>query len=149
LAEGRYHSGADALLRPDEDSIERRQEVYTPKLRPSGHDISTAFDKDNGGAIPPNLLQIPNTGSMSDFMGRCKEHGLERHRARFPEALPRFFIQFLSSPGDLVVDIFSGPNATGWVAECLNRQWVAIEVNRDYAIGSSLRFMVNWEGGTS
>jgi site-specific DNA-methyltransferase (cytosine-N4-specific) len=32
---------------------------YTPKKRPSGHDIGKAFGKDNGGAIPPNLLQIP------------------------------------------------------------------------------------------
>src|SRR6266853_1281714 len=26
--------------------------VYTPKKRPSGHDIAAAFGKDNGGAIP-------------------------------------------------------------------------------------------------
>jgi site-specific DNA-methyltransferase (cytosine-N4-specific) len=121
------------------------KKFYTPKLRPSGHDISRAFAKDNKGAIPPNLLQIPNTGSTSGFMGLCKEHGFESHPARFPEALPRFFIQFLSVPGDLVVDIFSGSNTTGWVAERLNRRWVAIEVNRDYAISSSLRFMTEWE----
>ena len=29
---------------------------YTPKVRPSGHDIAASFGKDNGGAIPPNLL---------------------------------------------------------------------------------------------
>jgi len=28
---------------------------YTPKERPSGHDIAEAFGKDNGGAIPSNL----------------------------------------------------------------------------------------------
>ena len=33
---------------------------YTPKVRPSGHDIGSAFGRDNGGAIPANLLQIPN-----------------------------------------------------------------------------------------
>src|SRR5947208_1411266 len=36
---------------------------YTPKLRPSGHDIGKGFATDNGGAIPSNLLQIPNTES--------------------------------------------------------------------------------------
>ena len=38
---------------------------YTAKKRPSGHDISTKFQKDNGGAIPPNLIQIANTESNS------------------------------------------------------------------------------------
>ncbi len=78
-------------------------------------------------------------------MALCKEHGFENHPARFPEALPRFFIQFLTTPDDLVVDIFSGSNTTGCVAECLNRRWVAIEVNCDYAVASSLRFMDKWE----
>jgi len=33
---------------------------------------------------------------------------VKRHPARFPEKLPEFFIKFLTSPGDIVVDIFSG-----------------------------------------
>ena len=32
------------------------KKFYTPKLRPSGHDISDSFDRDNGGAIPPEIL---------------------------------------------------------------------------------------------
>jgi hypothetical protein len=41
------------------------ESFYHPKLRPSGHDISRRFADDNGGAIPSNLLQIPNTESNS------------------------------------------------------------------------------------
>src|SRR6185503_185327 len=41
---------------------------YSPKLRPSGHDISEGFGRDNGGAIPSNLLQIPNTDSNSAYL---------------------------------------------------------------------------------
>ena len=40
---------------------------YKPKLRPSGHDISDKFQKDNQGAIPPNLLEIANTESRSPY----------------------------------------------------------------------------------
>ena len=29
---------------------------YRAKLRPSGHDISTKFQNDRGGAIPPNII---------------------------------------------------------------------------------------------
>src|SRR5713226_4996982 len=43
--------------------LKNAEKFYKPKLRPSGHDISRRFDKDNGGAIPSNLLQIPNTDS--------------------------------------------------------------------------------------
>ena len=46
--------------------IEDPESFYTPKKRPSGHDISDGFGKDNGGAIPSNLLTIPNTESNSN-----------------------------------------------------------------------------------
>jgi len=41
--------------------LENPSKFYQPKVRPSGHDISSKFASDNGGAIPSNLLQIPNT----------------------------------------------------------------------------------------
>ena len=31
---------------------------YVAKLRPSGHDISSKFQRDNGGSVPPNLLAL-------------------------------------------------------------------------------------------
>ncbi len=52
---------SDRMLRLLEDA----QRFYTPMKRPSGHDISYRFAHSNGGAIPPNLLQIPNTESNS------------------------------------------------------------------------------------
>ncbi|MGA2000455.1 MAG: site-specific DNA-methyltransferase [Terriglobales bacterium] len=125
--------------------LKNADKFYKPKLRPSGHDISKRFDKDNGGAIPSNLLQISNTESNSHYLRLCGEHGFERHPARFPEALPQFFIDFLTEPGDLVVDIFSGSNTTGYVAERLRRHWLSIELDRDFALASVLRFMDEWE----
>jgi len=46
---------------------------YTPKKRPSGHDISEKFSINNGGAIPPNLIAIPNTESNSAYIRYCKK----------------------------------------------------------------------------
>lgn len=114
---------------------------YRPKERPSGHDIAEGFGKDNGGAIPANLLQIPNTDSNSHYLRTCKELGYESHPARFPNALPDFFIRFLSDPNDLVVDIFSGSNTTGRVADELGRRWLSIEIDPQFAVLSSIRFM--------
>ena len=132
-----YSDRMKALLKDPE-------KYYRPKSRPSGHNIAKAFGKDNGGAIPSNLLQIPNTESNSGYLRRCKMMERKRHPARFPSALPRFFIQFLTDPEDVVLDIFSGSNTTGQVAETLGRRWISMELNREYAALSAVRFMDDW-----
>lgn len=124
--------------------IQSPESFYTPKERPSGHDISDRFGKDNGGAIPPNLLQYPNTESNSLHLRLSKQFGIDPHPARFPKALPEFFIKFLTEPDDLVLDIFCGSNTTGEAAEELGRHWLGIENNREYAIASAFRFMADW-----
>jgi site-specific DNA-methyltransferase (cytosine-N4-specific) len=111
------------------------------KLRPSGHEITNRFLKDNGGAIPPNLLQISNTESNGVYQARCRRLGLKAHPARFPAALPDFFIRFLTDPGDLVLDIFAGSNTTGQAAEAAGRRWFAFEKRIDYVANSAFRFM--------
>jgi DNA modification methylase len=120
--------------------LEDSERFYTPKLRPSGHDVARSFDKDNGGAIPPNLLSIPNTESNSRYLRYCKAVGAVGHPARFPAKLPEFFIKFLTKPEDLVVDIFAGSNTTGEVAERLHRRWIACDLDRAYVATSVFRF---------
>jgi site-specific DNA-methyltransferase (cytosine-N4-specific) len=111
------------------------------KARPSGHDISASFGKDNGGAIPSNLLQFPNTESNGRYLEACKAAGTKGHPARFPAKLPEFFIKFLTEPGDLVVDIFAGSNTTGEVAELEGRYWLAFEEVKENVAASAFRFL--------
>jgi site-specific DNA-methyltransferase (cytosine-N4-specific) len=117
------------------------ESFYTPKGRPSGHDIGKGFSADNGGAIPSNLLQYPNTDSNGGYLRGCKTVGTKGHPARFPAKLPEFFIKYLTEPGDVVVDIFAGSNTTGCVAESLGRRWLAYELNREYLASSAIRFL--------
>lgn len=117
------------------------QKYYTPKERPSGHDIGKNFATDNGGAIPSNLLEIPNTESNSSYIQICKSASIPPHPARFPQKLPMFFIKFLTEPGDRVVDIFAGSNTTGFVAEELGRKWMAFEEESAYLAASAFRFL--------
>lgn len=119
--------------------LEDPARFYTPKKRPSGHDIGERFG-DNGGAIPSNLLEISNTESNSAYLRLCKVAETEGHPARFPERLPAFFIRFLTEPGDLVVDIFAGSNTTGAAAETAGRRWMAFESNPGYLAASVFRF---------
>lgn len=135
------------VLAPYSDRMKRLlakpEEFYSPTTRPSGHQVARGFERDNGGAIPPNLLQISNTESNTPYLRRCKAAGITPHPARFPEGLPEFFIKFLTEPGDLVLDPFSGSNTTGSVAERLGRRWMAWDAMEEYVAGSALRFEPN------
>lgn len=112
---------------------------YRAKERPSGHKITHKFT-DQGGSIPSNVLERGNNESNSEYIRLCEQHGMKVHPARFPAALPEFFIKFLTDPGDLIVDPFAGSNTTGSVAEDLDRRWLAFELEHKYVENSRLRF---------
>lgn len=129
------------VLREYSDSMKQLlKNGYVAKKRPSGHDISTKFNTDRGGSIPPNLLEFANTDSNGHYLQECKRNGIKPHPARFPIALPDFFIRFLTQPGDLVFDPFAGSNVTGEAAESLGRRWIASEISEEYVAGSRFRF---------
>ncbi|MEI6343004.1 MAG: site-specific DNA-methyltransferase [Verrucomicrobiota bacterium] len=109
-------------------------------VRPSGHVINGTFASDKGGSIPSNLIQCGNNESNSSYIRKSKAQGTKVHPARYPAELPRFFIEFLTQPGDYVLDPFAGSNTTGYVAEALGRRWTSIEIRDDYAAESRLRF---------
>jgi site-specific DNA-methyltransferase (cytosine-N4-specific) len=131
---------------------------YKAKLRPSEHQISTKFDTDNGGAIPPtilkdedvsgdigdpiavNVIAASNTSSNDIYQRRCREEGIAPHPARFPMALPEFIINLCTEEGDTILDPFAGSNTTGFVAEKLKRKWLAFEMSEEYLKGSKFRF---------
>ena len=130
--------------------------TYNSGRRPSEHNIGKkSFLTDHGGAIPPNVLvssieemlpdlievlPIANTGSNSRFQKYCRENDLPLHPARMPTRLVEFFIDFLTDPGDMVLDPFAGSNTTGYIAECRKRKWIGIEVKPDYIDASKVRF---------
>jgi len=125
-------------------------------VRPSGHAIKASFsNSDAGGAIPPNvveeavlsddstptdLLRFGNNAANDQYTMRCKEAGIRIHPARFPAALPDFFLKLVTEPGDLVLDPFAGSNTTGAVAENLRRRWIAVDQVEDYLKASFFRF---------
>ena len=113
---------------------------YRSMKRPSGHDISENFAKDNGASIPPNLLALPNTESNSRYLRYCQEEGLAPHPARFPADLPQYFIRMLTDEGDFVVDPFAGSCVTGEVCERLSRRWLCVELEEEYLKGALGRF---------
>ena len=96
--------------------------------------------RNNGGAIPGNVLEVSNTRSTDQYIEYCKKTGNPLHPARMSEAIPDFFIRFLTDPGDIVLDPFAGSNVTGAVAEDLERHWISVEREPIYAKASFSRF---------
>jgi site-specific DNA-methyltransferase (cytosine-N4-specific) len=140
-----------AVLRPYSKDMERlHQRGVRRTTRPSGHNIKPTFCKvEPGGSIPPNvieeelptdLLKFGNNAANDPYTERCKEAGLKIHPARFPAALPEFFLKLLTEEGDTVLDPFAGSNTTGAAAERLLRRWIAVEKVEDYLRASRFRF---------
>jgi DNA modification methylase len=148
------------VLRPYSRSMRQllKRKKYNPGKRPSEHQISqSSFLTDNKGSIAhnffeiealdenrqvhlPNVFSFSNTQSNDYFSRACRDRKIIPHPARMPAGLAAFFIEFLSDPCDLVLDPFAGSNTTGFVAECLDRRWISIEVKEEYATQSIIRF---------
>ena len=131
------------VLTPYSDAMQKLLETkkYNAGKRPSEHSIGAeSFLKDNGGAIPSNVITVANTSANDSYLKYCREHDVPLHPARMPFDLAKFFINFLTEPGDLVIDPFGGSNVTGAAAESLGRRWVSIERETEYAEASISRF---------
>jgi site-specific DNA-methyltransferase (cytosine-N4-specific) len=141
------------VLKPYSDDMKRLNERGVRKaVRPSGHNIRSTFSGvQAGGSIPPNiledeatpveLLRLGNNAANDTYTRRCKEFDLKIHPARFPAALPEFFLKLLTGDGDCVLDPFAGSNTTGAVAEALGLRWISVELVEEYLNASRFRFM--------
>jgi len=71
-------------------------------------------------AYPTNVLTLAT---------ECRNTG---HSAAFPLALPTWFIQLLTQPGDIVLDPFIGSGTTAVASLKLNRFYIGIEKQSEY-----------------
>ncbi|MBV9017666.1 MAG: site-specific DNA-methyltransferase, partial [Alphaproteobacteria bacterium] len=141
-----YADNSRVLVPYSNDMKRLIEKGYKAKVRPSGHNITSKFRKDHGGAIPSNLLIRGNNESNSAYIKACRALGVKVHPARYPYALPEFYIKLLTRPGGLVVDPFAGSNITGRAAEDLSRRWLAADVNAGYVRASAVRFGLDPNG---
>ena len=123
--------------------------------RPSGHVITKSFNKNNGGSIQSNYFQadrdkflfegqssmsFSNADNQKNYHQFCLNHNLPRHPAKMQKKLIETIIRFMTDPGDVVFDPFSGSNTTGSVAESLERKWISCDMDISYILGSLIRF---------
>lgn len=56
----------------------------------------------------------------------------QNHPAVFPERLPEWFVKLFSVENDLILDPFSGSGTTGVVCKKLKRNFIGIDISKEY-----------------
>ena len=111
----RFVFNADAVMRPSD-----RQTKYNDKR---------ATD---GGKILDDVWQVPR---MVDNHGE-RIPGVP---TQIPQQITDWIVGCASDPGDLVVDPFAGSGTTGASCKKLNRRFIGVEKNQDYADLATVR----------
>lgn len=100
-----------------------------------------AYGAATDGRIPRNVLTYGHRCSeQSAYKQAARQAGLPAHGAPMPMKLASFLVEFLSEPGDLVADPFSGSFTTAHAAERLGRRWLGTECMVEYVLGAAHRF---------
>lgn len=117
---------------------ETRDAVYSDgayRIRPG------AFGNPTPGRIPRNVLPFGHRCADQDrYRAYARAEGLPVHAAAMPLALASFLVEWLTEPGDLVVDPFAGTVTTGRASEINGRRWVVTEKFLEYLLGARGRF---------
>lgn len=100
-----------------------------------------AYANPTPGRIPKNVLSFGTSCADQRRMRRlARDAGLPVHGASMPLALALFLVQYLSRPGDLVVDPFGGTMTTAKACETLGRLWLSCELMAEYVMAGRFRF---------
>jgi DNA modification methylase len=120
----------------------------------NAHEILIWAQKERGAKASYNHLTTKalNDGMQmrSDWLlptcvgkERIKKDGKRAHPTQKPEALLYRVLMSSSQPGEIILDPFFGTGTTGVVAQQLQRHWIGIEMNPEYARLASERILSN------
>ncbi|MFT6641390.1 MAG: DNA modification methylase [Flavobacteriaceae bacterium] len=103
--------------------------------------MTGAYGNQTAGKIARNVLShVHACANQQDYKRMARRDGLPVHGATMPLSLASFLIEFMSAPGDLVVDPFGGSFTTALAAERLGRRWMSTECMAEYVLGAANRF---------
>lgn len=99
-------------------------------------DIDRYLQKMNNviyGILPQNLISfIPHNKQKLDASGQ----GLGDHNIKFPTVKPiqlmEYLIELTTNENDVILDPFMGSGTTGIACRNLNRQFIGIEIDKEY-----------------
>lgn len=114
-------------VKPDGEAVQPTFDVDAVRERSRELDKRNAF----WGKNPGNVWEVDRVAFGSTEA--------TSHIAVYPEEVAEKIVRACSSPGDLVLDPFSGSGTTPKVARSLGRRWIGIELSPVYAEESARR----------
>ena len=132
-----YYFDYEAVLEPYTEPLNRWGGDNYNDIEDSKYDDGMAKSlgyshqdtKGKGKAVRPN----PNGKTRKDVWKLNTSSYKGGHFAVFPEAIPELCIKASTKKGDTVLDPFMGSGTTAVVARRLERKWIGIELNPEYA----------------
>lgn len=137
LKRGKYNSGR----RPSDHVVSKKSFLtdHEGSIMPNFLEMDK-MEENKEWRLPENVIRLSNTSSNDSFLRMCREKKINPHPARMNPGLIAFFIDFLTNPGDLVLDPFAGTNTTGFVSELMGRNWLSVEAEEEYGKQAIIRF---------
>lgn len=121
-----YRNQDKVLIKPCKAPKNSHDELI---VSPSGYSIrhkrAYGVPLERGGATPFNLVQFPNTYNAS-------ASGAFGHGAGTPAKLTRWWVRYITKPGDTILDPFSGVGTTGLICLEEGRNYIGIENYPEY-----------------
>lgn len=134
---GSYHFDLDAVRMPHISTTTRPRQTPGDRARPRDRERWRGPNGDDASG----LVQLHQRGRVGHPLGKnpgdvwriASSNYRGAHHATFPVELARRAIKAGSPPGGIVLDPFMGAGTTAVAAEQLNRSWLGIELNPDFA----------------
>ena len=114
---------------------EGAQRSVEARLKTLGANDVVRHDSQVGNAFGKNIAnwQGRDRAYPTNVLHLATECGNKGHSAAFPQALPRWFIELFTDPGDTVLDPFAGSGTTLAAALALGRDALGVELSPAYA----------------
>lgn len=123
----KFHMFQEAVMVPVGDWAKDRLANLsnTDKIRDESK-VSSGFGKNVSNWLGRDMVYPTNVIHLAT---ECSNRN---HSATFPVELPTWFIKLFTQPGDIVLDPFMGSGATALAAIRLGRNFVGIDISKEY-----------------
>jgi site-specific DNA-methyltransferase (adenine-specific) len=104
------------------------------RLKSLGKNDVVRYDSQVGNAFAKNIANWKGRDKAypSNVLHLATECGNKKHSAAYPSALPSWFIELFTNPGDVVLDPFVGSGTTLQAAITLGRGAVGIDLSEQF-----------------
>lgn len=125
----RYYYDAEAVKMPNAPATLDRGKYHwaSPNTKAAGYEELNGLNRDEPYPVSPSGANLRNYWLLGP------EPYPDAHFATFPSEIPRRCIKAGTTPQDTVLDPFLGSGTTAAVAQELDRKWIGIELNPEYA----------------